>query len=293
MKTFINIVTLVFMITLLSTINAEVLAQEKVDVVFLKTGEKKEGKVTGITDTIVKFRYAGEDFDYEIKKSDLVKVQLASGRVETFGNETETASKVSTTPAPAMNAEVHNTIAILPFQFISNDQSMDPQAMSNLAQNTTANSVKEQYGQLTLQDPITTNALLAKSNIDHTNITSMTPAEIANLLGVEYVVYGTVNLTNKGATTYGSSGTNYNEREKNNSSRSNSDTRTKGSVYTSSSSSTTIEYDTSVDFRLFNNKGTNMYSDSRHVFGTDANAYTAGIDYMIKRTPFGSKYGKK
>lgn len=293
MKNWFKIVSILVLVTFFSMTDSEIMAQEKVDVVFLKNGEKKEGKVTGITNAVVKFRYTGEDFDYELQKSDLIKIQLASGRVESFGNEAETAAKVSTTPAPAMNSDVHNTIAVLPFQFISNDQSMDPLAMSNLAQNTTANSVKEQYGQLTLQDPITTNALLAKSNIDLTNITTMTPSEIAALLGVEFVIYGTVNLTNKGATTYGSTGTNYSEREKYNANGNNSDTRTKGTIFSSSSSSTTIEYDTSVDFRLFKNNGSNIYSDSRHVFGTEANAYTAGIDYMIKRTPFGSKYGKK
>ncbi|WP_296698186.1 hypothetical protein [Algoriphagus sp.] len=293
MKNWFKIVSILVLVTFFSMTDSEIMAQEKVDVVFLKNGEKKEGKVTGITNAVVKFRYTGEDFDYELQKSDLIKIQLASGRVESFGNEAETAAKVSTTPAPAMNSDVHNTIAVLPFQFISNDQSMDPLAMSNLAQNTTANSVKEQYGQLTLQDPITTNALLAKSNIDLTNITTMTPGEIAALLGVEFVIYGTVNLTNKGATTYGSTGTNYSEREKYNANGNNSDTRTKGTIFSSSSSSTTIEYDTSVDFRLFKNNGSNIYSDSRHVFGTEANAYTAGIDYMIKRTPFGSKYGKK
>lgn len=272
--------------------NHEVFAQEKIDVLFLKSGEKKEGKVTGITTSHVKFRYIGEEFDYEIPKTDLAKIQFSSGREEVF-EVVDTGATVSTIPAPANAADAHNKIAVLPFQFISNDPSMDANSLSNLAQNTTANSIREQYGNLILQDPVTTNALLAKKNIDQSNITTMTPTEVANLLGVEYVVYGTVNLTNKGASTYGSSGTTYKEREKTDYNRGKSDERTKGSAFTSSSSSTTIEYDTSVDFRLFNNQGTNLYSDSRHVFGSEVNSYENGINYMIKRTPFGSKYGKK
>lgn len=267
-------------------------AQEKVDVIYLKSGEKKEGKVTGITETHVKFRYTGEEFDYELPKTDLAKIQFASGREEVF-QVADTGATVSTAAGPANAVEAHNKIAVLPFQFSSNDPSMDTKSMSSLAQNTTANSIREQYGNLMLQDPMTTNALLAKNNIDYSNITTMLPAEVANLLGVEFVVYGTVNLTNKGATTTGTTGTSYKEREKTDYTRGKSDDRTKGSAISSSTSTTKIEYDTSVDFRLFNNKGTNMYSDSRHVFGSSVDSYESGIDYMIKRTPFGSKYGKK
>jgi len=292
MRNYIKVFLLFLLFIGCFAINVEVAAQEKVDVVFLKSGEKKEGKVTGITESHVKFRYSGEEFDYEIPKTDLAKIQFSSGREEVFGT-VDTGGTVSTTPAPANAVDAHNKIAVLPFQFSSNDPSMDPKAMSSLAQNTTANSIRQQYGNLMLQDPMTTNALLAKNNIDYSNITTMLPAEVANLLGVEYVVYGTVNLTNKGATTYGSAGTTYKEREKTDYSRGKSDDRTKGSAYTSTSSTTKIDYDTSVDFRLFNNKGTNMYSDSRHVFGSEVDSYESGIDYMIKRTPFGSKYGKK
>jgi hypothetical protein len=48
-----------------------------------------------------------------------------------------------------------------------------------------------------------------------------------------------------------------------------------------------------VDFRMFNDRGENLYSESRHAFGTGIDAYQRSIEYMVKRTPFGSKYGKK
>ncbi|GAB3218673.1 hypothetical protein J0A67_03265 [Algoriphagus aestuariicola] len=110
---------------------------------------------------------------------------------------------------------------------------------------------------------------------------------------MEYVIFGTVNITNKGTSTFGSAGTTYKEKETNTYSGNKSEDRTKGSGYTTSSSSTTIEYDTSVDFRMFNDRGDNLYSESRHVFGTSMDSYKGGIEYMVKRTPFGSKYGKK
>lgn len=292
MKNCFKIFPLIFILAFIFSSNLEVLAQDKSDVVFLKSGEKKEGKVTGITETHVKFRYTGEEFDYEIPKTDLSKIQFSSGREEVFGGG-EAPAAMSAMPTANASVDAHNKIAVLPFQFISNDPGMDTNSLSNLAQNTTANSIRQEYGALTLQDPMTTNALLAKNNIDHSNISSMTPGEIANLLGVEFVVFGTINLTNKGASTYGTAGTTYKERDKTDYTKGKSDERTKGSAVTSTSSSTKIEYDTSVDFRLFNNQGTSLYSDSRHVFGSDVNSYENGINYMVKRTPFGSKYGKK
>lgn len=292
MKNCFKIFPLIFILAFIFSSNLEVLAQDKSDVVFLKSGEKKEGKVTGITETHVKFRYTGEEFDYEIPKTDLSKIQFSSGREEVFGGG-EAPAATSAMPTANASVDAHNKIAVLPFQFISNDPGMDTNSLSNLAQNTTANSIRQEYGALTLQDPMTTNAMLAKNNIDHSNISSMTPGEIADLLGVEFVVFGTINLTNKGASTYGTAGTTYKERDKTDYTKGKSDERTKGSAVTSSSSSTKIEYDTSVDFRLFNNQGTSLYSDSRHVFGSDVNSYENGINYMVKRTPFGSKYGKK
>lgn len=271
-------------------------AQVKSDVLILLNGERKEVKVTGVNDTHIKFRYPGEEFDNEISKTELSQVEFASGRVEKFGNTAPVGSagtKAVGTDNHGSSPDRHNKIAVLPFEFVSNDPGMSPESMSKVVQNATSNIVKGEYRTLTLQDPMTTNAILAKNNIDHGNIAGYTPDELGEILGVEYVIFGTVNITNKGTSTFGSAGTTYKEKETSTYSGNKSEDRTKGSGFTTSSSSTTIEYDTSVDFRMFNDRGDNLYSESRHVFGTTADAYKGGIEYMIKRTPFGSKYGKK
>tara|TARA_R110002020_G_scaffold146665_9_gene321413 strand:+ start:139 stop:1035 length:897 start_codon:yes stop_codon:yes gene_type:complete len=278
--------------------NLEIIAQEKVDVVIMTNGEIKQGKVTGVTETQIKFRYTGEDIDYEFAKSEVSKVQFASGRVEEFSNNAvdaaspTSASALPSANAPANDASRHNKIAVLPFDFISNEN-METESMRNLTQNTAAGDVREQYQSLDLQDPMVTNATLAKNNITFENLKSFTPSEIAVILGVEYVMYGTVHITNKGTSTYGGVGTTYNEKDTKSKEKGNSVERTKGSSYTSANSSTTVEYDTSVDLRLFNDQGKNLYSDSRHAFGNSIDAYEGSVSYMIKRTPFGSKYGKK
>ncbi|WP_343854559.1 hypothetical protein [Algoriphagus jejuensis] len=136
--------------------------------------------------------------------------------------------------------------------------------MSKLVQSSTANFVRNEYRAITLQDPITTNAILGKNNIGHSNISNFAPEELAKILGVEFVIYGMLSITNKGASTYGGARTSYKAKDSGNS--------TKGNIFTSSSSTTTIDYDTTVDFRMFNDRGVNLYAQSRHVFGTNMDA---------------------
>jgi TolB-like protein len=269
-------------------------AQTKNDVVVLVSGDRKEGKVTGISESHVKFRYPGEEFDYEFAKGEVSQIEFASGRVEKFGQASTPSggSPAAQKAVPESSPDRHNKIAVLPFEFISNDPGMSPESMRTLTQSTTSNLVRDEYRTLTLQDPMTTNAILGKNNINHQNMANYTPDELAGILGVEYVIYGTVNITNKGASTYGSAGTTYKEKENNTYNSNSSSTNTKGSAFSSSNSTTTINYDTTVDFRMFNDRGDNLYSQSRHVFGTLVDAYKDGISYMVKRTPFGSKYGK-
>ncbi|MDN3204785.1 hypothetical protein [Algoriphagus sediminis] len=262
-------------------------AQEKMDVVEMKGGENREGKVTGITETVVKFRYPGEEFDYEIPKTDISKITFSSGRVQSF------ASAESTIPADGIHAgssaERHNKIAVLPFAIITNDPGLTVDQLRTFVQSQAANEVRDQYKTLTLQDPMTTNALMSKEGITSDNMNTFTPAELAQKLGVEYVIFGSVNVTNKGATTYSSGATTYKDKKE----RDSGNSKSKGTAFSSSSSSTTIEYDTMVDLRLFNDRGDNLYSDSRHAFGSGTDAYEGSVSYMLKRTPFGSKYGKK
>lgn len=278
-------------VVFLMTMGTKSFAQDKIT---LLNGELKEGKITGITETLIKLRYPGEDFDYEIDKKTVAKIEFTSGRVEVFnplsGNENPTPKSAS---GPVGTVDTHNKIAVLPFEFVTNDPGLSVDPMRNLTQNSTSNIIKKEYGLLVLQDPLTTNALLTKNGITHENAAGYTPGEIAQLLGVEFVVFGTVNIINKGTSTVGTSVGTYKEKESN-SYQSNSDNRrSTGTAVSTGSSTTTVEYDTMVDFRLFNDRGENIYSESRHAFGTNIDAYKGSIEYMVRRTPFGSKYGKK
>lgn len=265
-------------------------AQDKIT---LTSGEVKEGKITGISETVVKLRYPGEDFDYELDKKSVSKIQFASGRVENFATNSSVGSNIQGSGLPKGGPDSHNKIAVLPFTFITNEPGMSPESMGNLTQNSTANFVKKEYGELTLQDPMVTNSILGKNNVNRENIANFSPSEIAQMLGVEFLIYGTVNIINKGSSTVSSGVGTYKEKESNNYQNNSDNRKTTGVAVSTGSSTTQVNFDTTVDFRLFNDRGDNIYSESRHAFGTSIDAYKGSIEYMARRTPFGSKYGKK
>ncbi|WP_200978968.1 hypothetical protein [Echinicola sp. 20G] len=265
----------------------EVLAQEeKNDVIVKMDGKKMEGKVTSMGTTSIKFKYAGEDLEYEVNKDEINKIEFASGRVEVV-NEVAVAAPVSATPKVSAE-ERRNKLAVLPFEIITNDQGMMVDAIRTQAQNECANLFRSNTSLITIQDPMMTNSILEKNGIDANHLaTAANPKEIAELLGVEYVVFGSSDIENKGTRTYGSSATTYKEKEKEKDRKNN---ETKGTVVSSGSSSTTIDYDTRVGLKIFNDKGQTVYSDSRSAFGSDTDSYTSSLSYMIKRTPWGSKH---
>lgn len=259
-------------------------AQDKQDAVIMTNGEKREGKVVSVKDDAIKFIYKGENLEYEFKKSDINKIVFASGRTETFSNAVSPDATFTSTAA-----ERKGKIAILPFEFITNDSGLNVNSMSEQLQNDSYLSVKQNTTGLQVQDPITTNSILAKNGLSHANLKSKSPKEMAILLGVENVVYGITNVTNKGAATYGSGLSTYNDKSSEKKENRKEETKASGSVYSSNNSTTLVQYDTKVELSFYNDQGTNLYSESRNSFGSGFDASHATINYLIKRSPFGSK----
>jgi len=256
------------------------------DKVIMLNGEEKIGKVTSIGSDNIKFVYDGEDLQYEFLKTEIEKIVFASGRTEVYNDKV----KPSTTAETSSNAiDRRNKIAILPFEVTTNDPDIDSKSMGTRIQNDCVFIFRENVASIyQLQDAMTTEALLSQNNIDHIKLRSIPPKQMAELLGVEYVLYGTCDVQNKGAHNYGSSVTTYKEKEDKNSKSHNKNT--KGSEVTSTNSTSTIEYDTHITLSVFNDQGNNVYSETRNPFGSGTDTYSVGIKYLIKRSPFGTKH---
>jgi TolB-like protein len=264
------------------------------DVVLKLNGDELIGKVSEITDTEVKFVYEGETLVYAIKKVDILKITYASGRIEVF-NKVPLPSETSAPAAPATGGESrpsqsagggleahHNKVAILPFAFIR-DGATASDALSEKAQTETFAFLSRHAGVHTILDPRTTNALLIKAGVSKENVKGYTMEDLCNILGVEYVIEGTVSV-NRGNQTNYSSGQ-YKSTGNNNSKSYDNDRKTSGSTYSTS----TQNYQTSLLLSVYNDKGQSVYSQERTSFFTTQEAYKSTLEYLLKRTPLYQK----
>jgi len=246
MKTFILKRILFFMVLFCNVV--AVMAQDKITML---NGEKREGKVLAVKDDAVKFVYKGETLEYEFKKADISTIEFASGRTEVIN--AASVATVSSNPAARKGK-----VAVLPFEFITNDGSLDVTAMSHQLQTETYNSVRDNTTLKQVQDPITTNSLLAKAGLSGTNLTTKSPTEMAELLGVEHVLYGIANVTIQGSSTYGNGVSTVDGKSTEKKQDSNKKTtKSSGTVFNSNNATVQTNYDTKIDLNLYNDQGTN------------------------------------
>jgi hypothetical protein len=263
------------LLCLVFTINAN--AQDKtVDSVYMLSGDIKEGKVTAVNNNTIKFVYKGETLEYELKKQEIAKIVFASGRTEVYNSFQDIPPVKAVSPT-----ERKGKLAVLPFGFVTNDTAIPSDGMSHTLQQSCVDALKHDNARIAVQDPMQTNALLAKNNIDAKNAVLLDPKDLAGMLGVEFVVYGTTNIVNKGSSTYGSGSSTYSDKKDKG--------KSSGTEYSSNNSTTIINYETTVDIKIYNDQGNNTFNNSRQAFGTQIDSYVETIKYIMKRTPFGSK----
>lgn len=272
-------------------------AQKKADYdIILKTsGDELVGTVKVVADNDLKFCYKGEAVVYSIKKTEIIKVTFASGRIEFFNrpaanpSSSDPAAPAPAAPSPARAAlpaqpatleDHHNKVAILPFKFLIDRQSGGAD-MGEKAQQEAFATLSQHAAGLELQDVLTTNALLAKNGVNDQTIKQYTPIDLCNLLGVEYVVMATVSV-NKGtatATTNNYGNTNIDRN------RGKSGNDTKIFSFGSSSSYINQSYKTYVTLNVYNDKGSSLFSDSHEAFLTGEEAYRNAVKFLLKRSP--------
>jgi hypothetical protein len=268
------------------------IAQKAADDIILKlNGDEMVGKVTEINDDNVKFTFKGESISYTVKKSDILKITFASGRIE-FINKPALPSESNgggagntqtTTAAPKVAPGLedhHNKVAVLPFRFIADRQKGDDE-ISYRVQEEAFSYLSQHSAGLELQATTTTNALLLKAGVTLENARAFTPIDICNILGVEYFLQGTVSQSKSGAvSTQSGSATN---KTNYNSGKSGNDT--KSTLYGSSTAVTTETFKTSVTMNVFNDKGSSLFSQSHDAFFNTESAYRNTLQYLLKRTP--------
>jgi len=274
-RTYKSLLLLVFGTFLVLSVNAQY------DVILKLNGEEMEGKVSKINENNLEFTYKNETIQYTVKKSEIEKITFGSGRIQFFNKKGGNVN--------SNLEEHHNKVAVLPFGYIK-DQERSNVTMTKKIQQETYTIFKRQAISLKFQDPLTTNALLAKAGVNNNNIEGYTMGEICNILNVEYVVQGLVSIERTTVSNYGSTSKQSKSNKDlhvdkngkivgdvwNNNSRSSS----------SFSSSTSVQnYSTNITMNVYTDKGDNIYTKEHSSFWQTEDAYKITLTFLAKRTP--------
>jgi hypothetical protein len=244
------------------------------DKVLMTNGEVKQGQVVSIDDESITFVHKNESLQYKLNKTDISKIEFASGRIEVYNPVQPSFQGSDGTNL----SDHHNKVAILPFNYIRDGAQLKGDIMERKVQREFFSLLKGHVGALKILDPEGVNAALIKHNINGENIYQFTIPELANFLGVEYIVQGTLTINQSGTSSFGST---YGQAE--------SKSWNKISGYSLSASSTTVQYHTIVDIVLYNDSGEAVRSQSKESVWPNDNAYDMTFRYLIKRMPIYSK----
>ena len=248
---------------------------EPVDVVLLMNGSEMKGKVTGITSDAITFVHQGETLSYVVKKEEIIKIKFASGRVEIINDVQEQTRNKDSAPVSSVQ---RNLVAVLPFTYIGEGGEKD-EKLSKKVQSDCYNLLLKYASRFSIQDPMETNALLARQGINGGNIETVLPVELAQILGSEYIVIGSVLVDYKGTTNNESSSSSSEIKDKGN----------KKTTFSSGTSTSTEQFKTQVDLKVYVDNGRNISSESRTSLWQGEEAYQATLKFLIKRCPLYSK----
>lgn len=264
----------------------------KDDIVLKLNGDEMVGKVTEIGDDNIKFIYKGETLLYQVKKTDILKITYASGRIEFFNKPalpSESGQPAGGADANRGNAQPstdhHNKVAILPFTYLIDKQDAGEE-MTYKVQSEAYSFLKQHIGMLELQDPNTTNALLIKAGVTGNNVRGFTMGEVCNILGVELLIQGSVTQNKTTATNTVNSSTSYKDKNQSSTDKNGNGIGTvKGSSSSSTVASSTQNYQTSMTMNVFNDKGDNLFTKDHTGFWWTEDAYKITLQYLLKKTP--------
>lgn len=254
------------------------------DIILKTNGEEMVGQVTAINADDLSFTYKDESIPYTVAQKDIIKITFSSGRIQFF-------NKPSDLPSKGNLEDHHNKVAVLPFDYIK-DQESGADVMTEKIQRETYAIFKGKAAELKYQDVLTTNNLLAKAGYGSNNKNGFTMGEICGILGVEYLIQGTVSVEKTDVSSYSST----NVRAKSNTTETTAKPKnniigdiwnasSKGSASASTYSSTSQDYSTTINMNIYNDKGDNIFSQDHDSFWWGEDAYKVTLNFLAKRSP--------
>jgi len=254
---------------------------QKEDIIKKINGDELKGRLIRVTDSDVSFVYTGETAEYVIKKSDIAQILHSSGRTEVVSQQVQPSQirqndQVTMVASPA---DHHNKIAILPFTFLMDNQP-GADAIGMKAQQDTYALLSQHAAGYTILDPRTTNAKLVQAGITKDKMIGFTMKNLADVLGVEYIIDGTVAQNKAYQTSYTSTSDNTSVK------RDDDDKIKKVSTYGSSSSNAAQRFDVRVSLQIYMDNNASIYNANHQaLFSNTDGSYGAPLEYLLKRCP--------
>lgn len=183
------------------------------------------------------------------------------------------ASKAQTSIADR-STRSENRVAILPMTYMNDGNQFRSDEMRYRLQNIAYLYLKGESMELRFQDPAQTNAILIRKGVNENNFRQFTPAELAEMLHVQYVLIGTVSQESIGTSTHDHSRRVDREYR-----------RGRYERETSWHGHTREQFNTYIDLSVYNNEGDQIFSRSRRSILSTPDAYRNGLEYLLKRTP--------
>lgn len=263
--------------TLIILLSALVIPQAqdaRLDKIVMVNGEVKMGHVSKISDTDVDFVHDKETIAYSFAKAKISKIEFGgSGRIEIYNDV-----KASTSASPNL-ADHHNKIAVLPFVYVRDGRQLKNDISETKVQKEFFNMLNGHVGSLKIQNPQTTVATLKKNGVNDDTFDNFMMPEIANMLGVEYVIRGILTINSEGSTSYSSNYTSYSAKKN----------KPGVNEWNMGSTSSSLKFNTIVDLTLYNDNGDVVYAHTKESFWPTDDAYPMTLKHLLKRMPVYTK----
>ncbi len=250
---------------------------KKLDKIIKRDYQIIEGTISKISDKTVEYSLPGETLTISLDVSQIARIDFASGRSQIF--DVSQGNSDSSTVVAASEIK-QNTIAVLPVPYLNADNQESSEDMAKFAQNDLYNKLIDKSSNilpLTVQDLRTTNSLLHKAGIDHTNIDETPIEDLEKILGVDNIVAAKVSYTMNSGTT----STTYNSG---NAKVSDNNKKVKTNDVSTTTANTQVYYYYTVYFDMYKNT-TKIYSQTRKPFLAVKDSWMDSITYLLKRSP--------
>ncbi len=242
------------------------------DKILLNNGKEVTGKVISNEAKMIGVKNPETKDTVYVNKTDITRIDYADGRVDQINFGTLSSGAESW---EERMKKYKNKVAVLPFVYEDHYNKHEHDNMSLQTQLDCINNIRSVNDQLIIQHMDTTNMKLVENEIDWKSIKEYSPAEVADILEVEYIVYGTVEVEPIGK-----------PNKKENSFGTENQTLETPQGRRENPSISPKKFETLVDINIYDILGETVYSNAHESFWQTPDAYNQNLMYLIEESPF-------